>query len=213
MTQVLMLRREEDLSEALEKISIDPCLACKEESPLIMDIEDLAKPHLAEKCYYLKAPETLIEPPDDEFVDTLEHGYGEITLSDTDRLEEKQEKKMIEDKIVKKVESAVQKGTITSSQGGELSETLLTYLDAFGCKQSLIRSSKLPEMTVKLRPGTRPFKAEYRSMGSTEKEAMRKKLEDLLRIGTPDEGRESLFLECCLHGSLRKLGAIEWSSI
>ena len=67
-------------------------------------------------------------------------------------------------------------------QARDLRRVLVDNLCAFGLKQSSVRASKLPPMSVKLRPGIRPFKADYRSMGGVLKEAMRVKLEDLLRM-------------------------------
>ena len=72
---------------------------------------------------------------------------------------------------------------VSSSEIQQLEDLLLKHIGAFGLKRSLVRMSLLPPMKVRLKPDVRPFKAPFRYMGVVQLEAMRQKIEDLVKIG------------------------------
>ena len=77
------------------------------------------------------------------------------------------------------VDAAVETGTLTLKQAGELLSLFYANLAAFGLKQSLVQLSSLEPMELTLKPGCEPVIMAPHPLSSVKKEAMRQKLQSL----------------------------------
>jgi|GEM_PF-2679083 len=146
-------------------------------------------------------------PRDDlEFFDEeLEIGYGEVTISDKEVINTRN---AILDELERQMIEAVDEKLLTQKQADILFKLCAKYIDAFGLKQSVTKMSTLPPMDVKLKPGARPFKASYRSLSKTALDAMRKKINDLVKMGMLVLSDNPYFASCAFmvpkaNGTLR----------
>eukprot|EP00924_Labyrinthula_sp_SR-Ha-C_P010971 maker-scaffold_33-snap-gene-1.52-mRNA-1 protein AED:0.18 eAED:0.18 QI:0/0/0/0.5/1/1/2/0/537 len=121
----------------------------------------------------------------EHYEESWELGYGENTTSDFNDLnkEKIKEENEIKSIIISQLQSRHNKGQLTRNQLEELKNLYFKYIGAFGIRQSIAQMSKIPPMPVVLKPDAKPFRAPAREMNAVKKEAMRKKIQDLIDMG------------------------------
>ena len=107
------------------------------------------------------------------------HGFCENTEKELGYAEDEDIKNLFQTQI----KAAVEAQTISSSQSSTLLSLLMENREAFGTKKSVTQLSSLPPMRVRLKGEALPILEKPRRMGNEKMEALRKKLDDLLRIG------------------------------
>ena len=110
-----------------------------------------------------------------------EIGFGENTLHDA-QLKEVTDQEIVEE-LNKKFEALKTQKLVSHAKLDQLKELILRKREAFGISQEVCKLSKLSPLQVRLKPDAKPFTAEPRSMSSEKREALRKKLLDLQKMG------------------------------
>ena len=120
-----------------------------------------------------------------------EIGFGEVTKSDMEGSPEFQSQleQYVSEIIKKNCDKLFDEKMLTKSMRDELEKILLSRSQAFGSKKHLCKRNYLTPMGIELKPDAKLHRAEPRAMGPQQKEAMRKKIQDLLEMGllVPDE--------------------------
>ena len=116
---------------------------------------------------------------DRELLTYLPPGYGDAAQEGLGYTS----KEDIRTTIGQQLKEALTNNVITDIQSVELSSLFGEFLDVFGTKDSVTRISTLPAMRVRLKRNSNLTFEPYRDLSHVKLQALRSKIDDLLRIG------------------------------
>ena len=130
-----------------------------------------------------------LEHPDlGRLTTNLEIGYGENVGDEGDELGYLGEAE-VRQILSRQLDDAQTRELCNEAQRKEYWRLIETHLGVFGTKKSVAQMSNLDPMKVVVKPDATPVRERARKLSEKGKEVMRRKLQDLLRIGMISEAR------------------------